>query len=94
MGLTSAILIPGPIHVCMDKAAAVLNANLYLAKPLKGVTGQPEEESAWSKEEEKQDLGETRSSSVAVNEEEKEKRFGDKSRFLPEVIDPNRVTIV
>jgi hypothetical protein len=46
------------------------------------------------KEEEKQDLGERRSGSVAVNEEEKEKRLGDKSRFLPEVIDPNRVTIV
>ena len=28
------------------------------------------------------------------SDEEKEKRFGDKSRFLPEVIDPNRVTIV
>ena len=52
--------------------------------------GSKEEE----KEEEKQDLGEKRSGSVAVNEEEKEKRFGDKSRFLPEVIDPNRVTIV
>ena len=35
-----------------------------------------------------------RSGSVTVNEEEKEKHFGDKSRFLPEVIDPNRVTIV
>ena len=54
--------------------------------------GSKEEEK--EKEEEKQDLGEKRSGSVAVNEEEKEKRFGDKSRFLPEVIDPNRVTIV
>ena len=60
-----------------------------------GKHGESEEErEEGSKEEEKQDLGETRSSSVAVNEEEKEKRFGDKSRFLPEVIDPNRVTIV
>ena len=56
-----------------------------------------EEKEEGSKEEKEEKEGEKmRSGSVpAVNEEEKEeKRFGDKSRFLPEVIDPNRVTIV
>jgi len=50
-----------------------------------------EEEGSKEKEEKEEREG---SGSVTVSEEEKEKRFGDKSRFLPEVIEPNRETIV
>ena len=52
-----------------------------------------EEREEVSKGEEEEKLGEG-GVEERSSDEEKEKRFGDKSRFLPEVIDPNRVTIV
>ena len=54
------------------------------------------EEVSKEEEEEKEKTGKLREGGVKErsSDEEKEKRFGDKSRFLPEVIDPNRVTIV
>ena len=54
------------------------------------------EEVSKGEEEEKEEKEKLREGGVKVrrSDEDKEKRFGDKSRFLPEVIDPNRVTIV
>lgn len=52
------------------------------------------EEVSKGEEEEKEEKLREEGVKERSSDEEKEKRFGDKSRFLPEVIDPNRVTIV
>jgi len=64
--------------------------------PCREMSEEEKEEGSKEEKEEKEEEKRRKSGSApAVNEEEKEeKRFGDKSRFLPEVIDPNRVTIV